>query len=61
MLTNEQRAHDLALIMVQDALRPDNIPVGSTNKDGIIKKDAFEIYLNAYNIALNAMNRTFQD
>lgn len=48
MLTNEQRAHDLALIVVKLLSQPDP----STS-------DVFEIYMDAYNAGLEAFNREF--
>lgn len=53
-LSNEQRAHDLALVAVQGEIS--NAQLGSNNKI-----DLYATYVEAYSMALKAFNRDFTD
>lgn len=59
MLSNEQRAHDIAIALIptlmNSPLSPDEL-----NGDGTVKRDVLVKYLETYNIALNALNREFK-
>lgn len=66
ILTNEQRAHDLAVSVTNYQLN--NIhnvvdPAEAKSVDGklVITKNVIDMYLENYNTCLNAMNRNFND
>lgn len=56
MLSNEQRAHDIAIAMLPTmvGLEP---TIDELDENGNVKRDAIEIYLSIYNRCLNALNK----
>ena len=59
MLTNEQRAHDLALLMVQFKLTPEYL---ASERMKAIGQESLNIqvddwYFDAYELALDAVNK----
>lgn len=62
MLTNEQRAHDLSITMVQYFMRNDVIPTGcEPDENGRINKDIFKLYVDTYRSLLKSMAREFPE
>lgn len=56
MLTNEQRAHDIAIAMLPTmvCMEPTS---DELDDNGNVNRDAVEIYLSIYNRCLNALNK----
>ena len=50
MISNEQRAHDIAILSIHSLMR--NPPKSE-------RFDIYALYLNAYEIAIEAVNRDF--
>lgn len=62
MLTNEQRAHDLAISTLNYLLtNPASITLDGVNSDADGNKhiDIFKMYVALYNQTLDSMNREF--
>ena len=63
MLTNERRAHDLALMIVEYQLRPDvlkmEIEESVTKSLSHMQINIVDMYSEAYNMALEAINKRF--
>lgn len=58
-LSNEQRAHDLALLSVQAEINRNLISqINSGSKDAEL--DVYELYVNSYNDVLKAVNKDFE-
>lgn len=65
MLSNEQRAHDLAIATMRYLL---DKPLSDIQVDGYLKNngenisiDIFKMYLDLYNKILDSMNREFSE
>ncbi|CCK19773.1 hypothetical protein [Pseudolactococcus laudensis] len=57
-LSNEQRAHDLALLSVQAEINRNLISqINSGSKDA--KLDVYGLYVNSYNDVLKSVNKDF--
>ena len=52
MLDNKQRAHDLALLTVE---------ILNKNPGDVDRLDVYKLYLEAYEMALEAFNRDFPE
>lgn len=62
MITNEQRAHDLAILMVQFKLTPESFAAEALKTSGQeLRIQVEELYFEAYELALGAINRHFQN
>lgn len=59
MLTNEQRAHDIAISLLPTML---TLPVSKTEIDenGNVPRDIMEIYLSLYCKSLETLNKEFK-
>ena len=58
MLTNEQRAHDLAISMLPTAMLT-TPSEDEMDEDGNVTRDAVSVYLKLYEKALNKLNEVF--
>lgn len=61
MLTNEQRAHDIALVSIPIVYQVDVMSAQNSQTDKTVNFDVFKRYLELYSKALNAVNRNFPD
>ena len=62
MISNEQRAHDLAIATLQQLLKtPSSIYIDgcSVDEKGNVRVDMFKMYINLYNHLLESMNKEF--
>ncbi|MCL2854629.1 MAG: hypothetical protein FWE21_03305 [Defluviitaleaceae bacterium] len=61
MISNEQRAHDLALLVVKVQLQPENSKSIPKQVDGKVHVSIDEMYFEAYEMALTSINKRFAD
>lgn len=63
MISNEQRAHDIAVAGMQYLLsNPQASSIGTTKDEhGNIKIDIFKVYQYLYQTSLDAVNREFPE
>jgi hypothetical protein len=60
MLTNEQRAHDLTMFALNNALRPEAVAaLAKDTGETSITVNVEETYMNTYKSALEMFNRNF--
>lgn len=60
MLSNEQRAHDLAVATVT-ALTMSNALKANPNINNLVIVDAYKVYAETYFSILNCLNRDFEE
>lgn len=64
-MTNEQRAHDIAValipIVMEEAKNKIRSNADEYQKHTEIRIDAFQVYMDSYVMALNALNKEFPD
>ena len=58
MLTNEQRAHDLAIALIPTVLTS-KIDTKELDENGNLHRDVFKMYLDLYYSILEPLNKEF--